>query len=369
VVTQLLRGSRAVSYILTIFLVSACTLLNWLLIRWLTPTDAAMVYLLAVMITAVYCERAVSIAAALLSFLAFDFFFVPPIFTLAFASTRYLTTALVLLAAGLLISGLASRARREALSAAKAEAAANDERIRSALLASLSHDLRTPLAVIAGSASALNESRDRMSAEEQSQLLETIYQRSVSMSAEVSDLLEMTRLSTGRVTLDRQWYPLEELVGAALERCRSAIDARSVSAELPKELCLVHVDGVLIEKLFVNLIENALQHTPAGTAIRIVGTLAQDKVVVAVLDCGPGLPEGSEEIIFAKLSVAVAQVRTAAPALGYRYVERSRIFTDFLLAHATAGKAVQSSQWAFPSNVHHACRLTHDFSDTSHSGC
>jgi two-component system sensor histidine kinase KdpD len=139
-----------------------------------------------------------------------------------------------------------------------------------------------------------------MSVEEQSQLLETIYQRSVSMSTEVSDLLEMTRLNTGRVTLDLQWYPLEELVGAALERCRNAIETRVVSAELPKELCLVRVDGVLIEKLFVNLIENALQHTPAGTAIRIVGTLERDKVAVTVLDSGPGLPAGSEENIFAK---------------------------------------------------------------------
>jgi two-component system sensor histidine kinase KdpD len=92
--TQLLRASRAAPYIVTILAVAACTLLDWLLIPWLTPTDAAMVYLLGVMITAVYFERPVSIAAALLSFLAFDFFFVPPILTLAFASTRYLTTAL-----------------------------------------------------------------------------------------------------------------------------------------------------------------------------------------------------------------------------------------------------------------------------------
>ena len=242
-------------------------------------------------------RSSVSIAAALLSFLAFDFFFVPPTLTLQFGSTRYLITALVLLIVGLVISELASRVRHEAQSAAQAEMAANDERIRSSLLASLSHDLRTPLAVIAGSASSLRENRERMSLEQQNQLLETIYQRSVSMSTEVSDLLEMTRLHTGRVTLDRQWYPLEELVGAALERCRSVIGARVVSVELPQELCLLHVDGVLIEKLFVNLIENAALHTPAAhRRFEIVGMRERDILVVSVRDSGAGLPPGSEEL-------------------------------------------------------------------------
>ena len=323
--------------------------LNWLLIPWLTPTDAAMVYLLGVMVTAVYYERPVSIAAALLSFLAFDFFFVPPTLTLQFGSTRYLITALVLLIVGLVISALASRVRREAQSAAQAEMAANDERIRSSLLASLSHDLRTPLAVIAGSASSLRENRERMSLEQQNQLLETIYQRSVSMSTEVSDLLEMTRLHTGRVTLDRQWYPLEELVGAALERCRSVIGARAVSVELPQELCLLHVDGVLIEKLFVNLIENAALHTPAATAIRIVGTRERDILVVAVRDSGAGLPPGSEEL-------HLREIR-ARRLGGYEHRLRSGTIDlssdrgssrSLRSRRATDRKAAQSSRCAFP---------------------
>ena len=186
---------------IAILIVVACTVLNWLLIRWLTPTDVAMVYLLGVMVTAMYYERPVSIVAALLSFLAFDLFFVPPTLTLRFGSTQYLITALVLLIVGLVTGALASRVRREAQSAARAEVAANDGRTRSSLLASISHDLRTPLAVIAGSASSLRENRERMSLEQQNQLLETIYQGSLSMSTEVSDVLEMTRLHTGRIML------------------------------------------------------------------------------------------------------------------------------------------------------------------------
>ncbi len=301
---------------IAILIVVACTVLNWLLIRWLTPTDVAMVYLLGVMVTAMYYERPVSIAAALLSFLAFDLFFVPPTLTLRFGSTQYLITALVLLIVGLVTGALASRVRREAQSAARAEVAANDERTRSSLLASISHDLRTPLAVIAGSASSLRENRERMSLEQQNQLLETIYQGSLSMSTEVSDVLEMTRLHTGRITLDLQWYPLEELVGAALERCRAVIGTRAVIVELPQEICLLNVDGVLIEKLIVNLIENAGLHTPADTPIEITGTREQDMLAVRVRDRGPGLPAGTEELIFEKFERGARTGLSSGSGLG-----------------------------------------------------
>jgi two-component system, OmpR family, sensor histidine kinase KdpD len=313
--TRLFAG-RPAHVLLMILIVAGCTLLNWLLVPWLTPTDAAMVYLLGVMVTAVYYERVVSIAAALLSFLAFDFFIVPPTLTFRFGSVQFLITGLVLLIVGLVTSALASRVRREIQSAAQAEMAAHDERMRNSLLTSLSHDLRTPLAVIAGSASSLCENRERMSVEQQDQLLETIYQRSVSMSREVTDLLEMTRLNAGRVILDRQWHPVEELVGAALERCRTMLGSRSISVELPSEVCLLHVDGVLIEKLLVNLIENAVLHTPADTAIQIVGTCQDDSIVLSVRDRGSGLPPGSEERIFEKFERGICAGLSTGSGLG-----------------------------------------------------
>lgn len=275
-----------------------------------------MIYLLGVMVTSVYHERAVSIAAALLSFLAFDFFFVPPRLTLHFGTAEYLITGLVLLLVGLVTSALASRVREETRIAARAELAAHEERIRSSLLASLSHDLRTPLAVIAGSASSLRENWDRMSAEQQHQLLETIYQRSARMSTEVSDLLEMTRLSAGGIALDRQLYPVEELIGAALERCRTLLHTRHVSVQLPREVCLLHVDGVLIEKLFVNLIENAALHTPDATAIEILGAEEHGELVVSVRDHGPGLPPGSEQVIFEKFERRVRPETSTGSGLG-----------------------------------------------------
>ncbi len=136
------------------------------------------------------------------------------------------------------------------------------------------------------------------------------------MSTEVSDVLEMTRLHTGRVTLDRQWYPLEELVGAALERCRTVIGTRAVTVELPQEMCLLNVDGVLIEKLLVNLIENAALHTPADTPIEIAATREQNMLVVAVRDRGPGVPAGTEELIFEKFERGARTGLSSGSGLG-----------------------------------------------------
>jgi two-component system, OmpR family, sensor histidine kinase KdpD len=283
-----------------LLLVAACTVLNWLLAPYLSATDAAMVYLLGVMLLAVQLDRVVSVMGAIVSFLAFDFFFVPPTFTLRFGSTQYLITGLILLVAGVMTSTLAARARRGMEASARAALAANEERLRNALLASISHDLRTPLAVIAGSASSLRENRTKMSIEEQDQLLDTIFRRSVSMTTEVSDLLEMTRLQASRVALDRQWYPIEELVGAALERSRPVLEGHPITVDLPRDMCLVHVDGGLIEKLFVNLVENAALHTPPETKIQIVGSVHERTLVVAVRDEGPGLPPGSEDVLFEK---------------------------------------------------------------------
>lgn len=310
------RVKRTSQYALTGAIVVGCTLLNAALDAWLTPTDSAMVYLLGVMIAAVYFERSVSFAGALLSVIAFNFFFVPPTLTLHIGSTQNVLTALVLLIAGLMTSTLASRVRREMQTAAEAELAATDERIRSSLLASLSHDLRTPLAVIAGSASSLRENRQRMSIAEQDQLLETIFQRSVSMSREVIDLLEMTHLHAGRVTLDRQWYPLEELIGAALERCKPLLAQRKLSVELPNQMTLLHVDGVLIEKLLVNLLENAALHTPADAAIRIEARREQSTLIVAVQDTGAGIPPGTETSIFDKFDRGALAQRSTGSGLG-----------------------------------------------------
>ncbi|HKQ15803.1 MAG TPA: DUF4118 domain-containing protein [Steroidobacteraceae bacterium] len=300
------------SYVAAILVVILCTALNWPLSLWLAPTNLAMVYLLGVVAVATRYERGPAMASALLSVLAFDFFFVPPVLTLRIDDTQYIVTGFALLVVGVVISTLATRAR----AATQAALLAREEQLRNSLLASLSHDLRTPLAVIAGSASSLRDERARLSQAEQDQLLETLYDEAQQVSLTVSDLLEMTRLHSGRVELDRQWYPAEELVGAAIERCKRHLASHRVQTRLDQQLPLLHVDGVLIEKLLVNLLENAAKYTPAGTLITVVGESAPGAVVLRVEDEGPGLPAGDEERVFDKFYRAAREGAVTGSGLG-----------------------------------------------------
>jgi two-component system sensor histidine kinase KdpD len=300
------------SYVAAILVVILCTASNWPLSLWLAPTNLAMVYLLGVVAIAARYERGPAMACALLGVLAFDFFFVPPVFTLRIHDTQYIVTGLALLVVGIVISTLAARAR----AATQAALLAREEQLRNSLLASLSHDLRTPLALIAGSASSLRDERARLSQAEQDQLLETLYDEAQQVSLTVSDLLEMTRLHSGRVELDRQWYPAEELVGAAIERCKRQLAQHRVQTRLDPQLPLLHVDGVLIEKLLVNLLENAAKYTPVGTLVIVVGENAPGTVVLRVEDEGPGLPPGDEERIFDKFYRAEREGAVTGSGLG-----------------------------------------------------
>ncbi len=309
-------GISWVGYTLILVAVGVCTALNFALSIWLSITDLAMIYLLGVVVIAAYCRWTLSVIGAVLCFLSFDFFFVPPIYTLRVDKTEHLMTGIVLLTVGILTSVLTARVRQSLQLASRSAMIASEERLRNSVLASLSHDLRTPLSVIAGSASTLRENRSRLSSEEQDQLLATIFEQSRAMTSEVGDLLEMTRLHAGPVQLNRQWYPLEELIGAALERCKSALTRHPMKVDIPADVPLVFVDGVLIEKLFVNLIENAAKYTLPGSHIGI--SVAHSKVVIDVTieDDGPGLPEEFETELFKKFSRAHSEGSLPGSGLG-----------------------------------------------------
>ncbi len=297
-------------------IVAISTIVNWILARWLSRTDLAMVYLLGAVIAATYLSRNASIVSAVLGFLCFDFFFVPPAFTLHFSEKHHLVTGLILLSVGVITSALAGEVRRQTRAAAEAAMAAREEQLRSSLLASISHDLRTPLAVIAGSASTLRENRDRLTSAQQDELLNAIFERARSMSVEVSDVLDMTRLSAGSVKLSLQWYPLEELLGAALERCKDKLARHDVRVEAPPDVPLVRVDGVLFEKLLINLFENAAKYTPSGTIVRVILTRSSHATELRVEDEGPGLPQPLAQSLFEKFERGAIEGATEGSGLG-----------------------------------------------------
>jgi two-component system sensor histidine kinase KdpD len=173
------------------------------------------------------------------------------------------------------------------------------ERLRSSLLSSVSHDLRTPLTSITGAASTLLEADNGLTDASRRDMVETIAEEANRLNRLVQNLLEMTRLEAG-VQIKKEWHPLEEVVGAALARLDRPLRHHRVEAVLPKDLPLVPLDDVLIEQVFINLLENAAKYTPPGTLIEIGAMAGDGQVTVEVADRGPGLLPGDLERVFEK---------------------------------------------------------------------
>jgi two-component system sensor histidine kinase KdpD len=174
------------------------------------------------------------------------------------------------------------------------------EQMRSSLLSAVSHDLRTPLSTITGADSTLRAHWEKLAVETRQDLLESISEEAERLSRLVGNLLDMTRFESGGVKLRRDLYPLEEIVGAALQRLEKKLEGRSVTTVLPEDLPPVYGDDVLLGQVVVNLVENALKYTPAGTALELAAETAGDDLVLEVRDRGPGLVPGEEQRVFEK---------------------------------------------------------------------
>jgi two-component system sensor histidine kinase KdpD len=450
------------AYAWTLAVMTGCTALAWVLSRLLSPANLTMVYLAGVVLVATRFGTGPAALAAVLSPLLFNFFFTEPYHTFAIADTQYVFTFCVLLATGILISGLAQRVRRQneavrtrylrtialyfmsrQLAAAadaptlarfstrhvsdvfqgdtvvlmpdatgrlapaaqhgafvaeppnehaaaqwvfdhqqwagwstetlpacaamylpliasgkslgvlafrptepahllepdqrhlldtfatqlaialeraaltvEAESArrhAEVEQTRSALLSCVSHDLRTPLAAIAGSASMLLQNE---ADPQRRELLNSIYEEGGRLNQLVSKLLDMTRIESPGFHLASDWYPMHDLVGSALTRLEDTLRRHAVETDLPADLPLMRVDGVLLEEVLFNLFENAARYAPPGTLIRIAAAVIGEHMRIEVCDEGPGLAPGTEEAIFDKFFRARPDTDRTGTGLG-----------------------------------------------------
>ncbi len=187
------------------------------------------------------------------------------------------------------------------------------ERERSSLLAGLSHDLRTPMTALIGLAETLMlELIAEQSPYQES--LTSIREQAERMALLVDNLLDMAKLQAGRVWLRKDWQSLEELVGSAVRMLEQPLRGHPLRLMLDPELPLVNCDAVLIERVLVNLLQNAAKYTPAGTAIGVTASAETDRLVVEVWDEGPGLSVGREQAVFEKF--ARGQVESAVPGVG-----------------------------------------------------
>lgn len=273
--------------------------------RLIGLSELSLVFITAVMFVAVRTRMWVAVYAALLCFLAYNFFFLEPRYTFFLVSAQSVGTVFMFLVVALICGRLANRLR-EQLIALRAEQSRGDalriqaenERLRASLLASVSHDLRSPLAAIVGSAESLCLYRDQLSVGDQSTLAESILLEGQRLDRYIQNLLDLTRLGHGEMKLDRGWVALGEIVGAVLPRLRKLYPTMQLQLQLPADLPLLNVHSALIEQALFNVLDNALKFSPANNAVTLSARHDGDWIQIDIDDRGPGISEGDAPHVF-----------------------------------------------------------------------
>ncbi|TCV75214.1 phospho-acceptor domain-containing protein [Methylomonas methanica] len=193
---------------------------------------------------------------------------------------------------------------------------AETEALRNALLSAISHDLRTPLTRITGAAGALIESGNDCTDEDRQDFGKVIFDEAQRMSDLTGKILNMARLSSGKIILHQDWNALEEIVGSALTRLNNSLLDRPVRTQLPNSLPLVWIDAVLLEQVLINLIENAIKYTPAGSPIDISAEKLPTGLQLVVSDYGHGIPKNMEEKLFEKFYSLETETQEGGVGLG-----------------------------------------------------
>jgi two-component system sensor histidine kinase KdpD len=296
--------------------VALCTSLCAILFRRVSESNLVLIFLVGVVFVATRFGKGPSILAAVLGVLSFDFFFVAPTLSFAIQDTQYLLTFVVMLLVAVVVSTLAVGAKRHA----EAEVQVEAEQLRNTLLSAISHDLRTPLASIKGAASLLVQSPG-LDPEVRLDLLTSIHNEADYINRMVTNLLDLTRLEGGGVTLKKEPVALDEVVGTVTDLLEKGLRQHPLRIEIPSDLPAIPADAVLIQQVLFNLVNNAVQHTPAGAAIDLAARVEGAGVTVEVADRGPGIPAGDEKRIFDKYQRGTAGGKRTGVGLGLTLCE------------------------------------------------
>jgi len=297
----------------------------------INSTTVALTFLLVVLFTALFWGSGPALLASVLAMLAFNFFFLPPLyaFTIAHGQNWIALTAFFITA--IAVGQLSARAKRRALEAengkreierlyaelrdaferaSHAEALRESEKLKSALLDAVTHDLRTPLASLKASITTLlDEARDSTDGEQRLVLdpesrldmMEVIDQESDRLNNFIGDLIELARIEAGELQLRPRWGAMEEMISSALTRAEPLTAQHNIVVDIEKELPIVRVDERAVSEVIYQLVDNAAKYSPAQSTIRITAHLGNDEMVhMCVEDLGKGVPLELRERVFDK---------------------------------------------------------------------
>jgi K+-sensing histidine kinase KdpD len=258
----------------------------------LHEAHVALVFLLVVLGASAWGGRLLGVTIAVAAFFLFDWFFLYPYDTLLVRNPLDWVVLVVFLITSLVAAQLLYRARAERAAVERAEALREADRLKDALLASLSHDLRTPLTTIKGLAHELQSFGD-----ERTLIIEEQADR---LNRMVTDLLDVARLDGGALPLDIQVNAVDDLLGAVVQNVAARRDAERLQVSLtdPASLLLGKFDFVHSLRILTNLVDNALKYSPVSAPVEVTGSAYGDWIIFRVADRGDGIPESERDRLF-----------------------------------------------------------------------
>ena len=291
----------------------------------INSTTTALAYLLAVLFVALFWGSGPALVASVVGVLCLNFFFLPPLYTLSIAHPENWIALFAFFTTALAVGQLSAREKRRAEEAergereierlyqelqtaferaSQAEALKQSERLKSALLDAVTHDLRTPLTSIKASITTLlDEARARefaLDQESRLEMLQVIDEESDRLNRFISGLIDLARIDAGELQLRRQWGVIDEIISTALARAQPLTQGHEVELQIEEELPAVRVDERAVSEVVYTLIDNAAKYSPRGSKIRISAGLVDGMIKMAVEDEGEGVPIALRERVFDK---------------------------------------------------------------------
>ncbi|MFH1061929.1 MAG: DUF4118 domain-containing protein [Candidatus Omnitrophota bacterium] len=280
-------------YIKSFSLVIFTTLAGEILKTRLEPTNIVMFYLLVVVFSSIRWGKGPAVFTAIASVAAFDFFLVPPYLTFTVDDIQYLFTFAAFLIVGIIMSTFASKIKRQIIQE-------QTEKLYSALLNSISHDIKTPLVTITGSLSTLLDTRSKLTVSEKTEFLKTANEESKKLNKIVNDILDMTRMKADALRISKQPCGMRDLIGVCLEQLKERIQQRKITISIPKDLPEVCLDFPFMVKALYNIIDNALKYSPDASPLEIKTFQELNRIAIEIIDHGCGITEKEAKLIFEK---------------------------------------------------------------------
>src|SRR5256884_197416 len=323
---QPLTISRWLRYVSAVLAVGVGTTLILPFRQQINSTTVALGYLLIVLFVAILGRSGPALIASLLAMLCFNFFFLPPFHAFTIADPQNWVALTAFFVTALAVGQLSARARQRAEEAeggrhevkrlyeelqdaferaSQAEALKRSERLKSALLDAVTHDIRTPLTSIKASATLLLEDRqateqvEKLTPEEQQAMLRVINHGADRLDRFVEGIVDLARIDAGDMKLYRNWGAVDDIIDAALAQAEPLTRQHQIRVPIKNDLPVVPVDAQAVAEVIYTLIDNASKYAPTETLIKVeANRITDDMIEIAVEDEGPGIPSQLRERVF-----------------------------------------------------------------------